>query len=370
MKYIYFFYSIFIVFIVLFSYLFIDPNLSYLRMFYTGFSFTNRLITTLFFVLFIVVFFVFYLLFIKIKKINLSYVKNLVLISAVCLTFSYPTVTSYDIFNYMSSARVAYYYKENPYMVMPNEFIGDEMLSYTRASNKTVLYGPVWVILTSVPYVLGFSNFFATLLLFKVLVGMFYLGLVFLIYNLSQKNLQKTLFFALNPLVLLETFVAGHNDVVMIFFTVLSYYFLTKKKISLSVLFLILSILIKFATLILIPVYIFVIYKILKKEKFDFQKLWIYSFLLMAIVFLLSPLREELYPWYAIWLIPFVSLMDGHKTLKRIIVAFCFGLLLSYVPYMLTGVYSLNTYVAKHILIIIPIALTLLFGFFKHEKNI
>ncbi len=362
MKYIYILYSICIISITLFSYLFIDPNLSYLSNLFTGFSFTNRAITSVVFIFFITVLFVFYIFFQRTKKIDLKSLRNLVLISSACLIFSYPTVTSYDIFNYMSTARVAYFYHENPYIVMPNEFIGDEMLTYTRAANKTVLYGPVWVILTSVPYTIGFSNFLATLLFFKLFVGVFYLGLVFLIFHLSKKSIQKTLFFALNPLVLLETFVAGHNDVVMMFFVFASFYFLLKKKMSFSILFLFLSICIKFATIFLIPVYVLAILKIAKKERVDFQKLWIYSLLSMTIIFLLSPLREELYPWYAIWLIPFVSLTEGHKILKRVVVAVCFGLLLSYVPYMYTGEYSFSTYIVKHLFIVIPVAAVLLFG--------
>ena len=371
MKYIYVFYALFLIIFVIFSYLFIDPNLSYLSTLFTGFSFTNRTITSVFFVFITSLFFVFYVYFLNAKRISAPLLRNLVLISAVCLIFSYPTVTSYDVFNYMTTARVAYFYQENPYIVMPNEFIGDDMLRYTRAANKTALYGPVWILLTFIPYVFGFSSFLITLFFFKLLVGIFYLGLVFLVFRFSKKNIQKTLFFALNPLVLIETFVAGHNDVVMMFFVFASLYCLAKKNIFLSVIFLIMSICIKFSTLFLIPIYIHTIFKMVKKDKIDFQRIWKYSLLLMVIIFLLSPIREELYPWYAIWFIPFVALIDGYKNLKRITIALCFGLLLSYVPYMLTGVYSFNTYLAKHIIILVPVAVTVVFELiFKNDKNI
>ena len=74
----------------------------------------------------------------------------------------------------------------------------------------------------------------------------------------------------------------------------------------------------------------------------------------MFFVFLLSPLREELYPWYAIWFLAFVSLIPGREKMKELLIFFSLGLMLRYIPYMWSGNYFGATPLVRNLLMVIP----------------
>ena len=143
------------------------------------------------------------------------------------MLLSYPAILSYDIFNYIGTSKVLFIYHENPYLQMPIEFIGDPILMFTRAANKVALYGPLWVFLSGIPYAISFGNYFVSVFVFKIFVSVFYVGIVYLIRKLTNSYFS-ILLFAANPLVIIETFVSGHNDVVMMFFALLAFYLLKK----------------------------------------------------------------------------------------------------------------------------------------------
>lgn len=351
------FYSLFLFLFTAFTYLFIDPNFMYLKHIFTGIALRYQLEVTSLYCMAVIVFFAFYLYFLRKIK-DIKHLKAILLVTFFILIFSYPAILSYDIFNYAATAKVTYFYHENPYLVMPNEFIGDPVLLFTRATNKTALYGPMWIIFSSIPYVLGFGNYLVSLFLFKLLSALFYFGVVWIIYKLSHKSLSKTLFFALNPLVLIETFVSGHNDVVMVFLALYSLYLLRERRKALSGLFLALSILIKYATIFLLPVWMYIFYLNIKKKYVDWNSIYFYSLICMFSVFLLSPLREEMYPWYAIWFIPFAALVEN-KAIKALAAAFSFGLMLRYIPYMLLGTYTGPAPILRILLMLLPVLLFL-----------
>src|SRR5581483_4454944 len=99
--------------------------------------------------------------------------KIIIGVSVSLLLLAYPTMLSFDIFNYIATAKVLFHYHENPYIIMPMEFIGDPLLHYTRAANKVALYAPFWIFITGSPYVLGFKNIFLILFNFKILNVLF-----------------------------------------------------------------------------------------------------------------------------------------------------------------------------------------------------
>lgn len=332
----------------LFSYGFIDPNLIYFKNIFTDFAFQQRELTTFIYgILVLSLFLSFYFIY-KNSSLNIKRVRNLILLVTFILIFSYPAALSYDIFNYITTAKVTFHYQENPYIVFPIEFTRDPYLLFTRAANKTALYGPFWILLTFIPFFAGFGNFLLTLFSFKLFIALFYLGTAYLIWQLSNKSFNSLIFFALNPLVLVETLVSSHNDIVMIFFALLSFYFVRTKKIS-SVFALVGSIFVKFATIFLIPVYLLYFFKKINKEK-----IYMYAAISMFFVFLLSPLREELYPWYAIWFLAFVSLIPKKEALKQFFIVFSLGLMLRYMPYMWSGNYFGLTPLVRNVLTLIP----------------
>lgn len=362
-KFIIVLYSMFLLSFTIFSYAFVDPNLSYLKNLYSDFAFSNRFLTTIFYVTFILIFFIFYGVFVWLglrKKLHFKDAFLLVAITVGILLFSYPAMLSFDIFNYIATARVLFFYHENPYIIMPIEFVGDPLLSFTHAANKIALYGPSWILITAIPYFVGIGNFLLTLFSFKLFVSMFYLGTVFLIWKIS-KNIISVFLFSLNPLIIIETLVSGHNDIVMIFFTLLSFFFLMKKKIFPGILFFILSILIKYATILLIPLFLYVIFRIIKKKEINWKSIFYLCSLLMYAGFLLSPIREEIYPWYALWFLSFNFLILDKKLLLYISLAFSFGLLFRYVPFILLGTHAGLTPVIKSSVTFIPVCLVLFY---------
>ena len=153
----------------------------------------------------------------------------------------------------------------------------------------------------------------------------------------------------------------------MMFLALFSFYLLARMKVWLAILFLIFSILIKYATFFLIPVFIYMVWKMHQKQKIHYEKVFYFSALSMLLAFFLSPIREEIYPWYAIWFLLFVSFLSSKKFLVKISLAFSFSLLLRYIPFMLTGTYFGQTPILKTILTFTPPLFTFIFLIFKEK---
>lgn len=367
MKKILFLYFSLLILMTLFSYLFVDQNLIYFNNLYSGFYSTKRIQITLFYLLFIILLFVFYFPFlkkIKSKIIEIHTFKKIILVTIAILFFSYPAFLSFDIFNYIATSKVFFFYHENPYIIMPIEFIGDPLLLFMHAPNKIALYGPFWVGLTGIPYYLGFGNFIATLFSFKLLVILFYLSTVYLIWKHS-KSLLITSVFAFNPLVIIETLISAHNDIVMAFLSLASILFLIKKRYVYSFIFLLFSILIKYASIFLVPVFIYVIYLKFREKEVNEEKIFLLSAISMFSIFLFSFLREEIYPWYAIWFLVFNSFISNQKYFYYFFLSFSFSLMLRYVPFMLLGTYFGPTPFIKFVLTFSFPVLTLFLVKFK-----
>lgn len=260
--------------------------------------------------------------------------KKIIVVGAVILLFSFPAFT-YDIFNYMTTASVAYTHRENPYIVMPIEIPNEPGLAYTRAANKIALYGPTWLLLTWIPHTLGGGMLWQTIISFKLLIATFYILMLLLIYRIT-KNIKQVLFFALNPLVLIEVLLSGHNDIVMMVLALLSLGVgLTAKNNWLTVVAWVASVGVKGATVVLFPL-IFL-------TSLDAKKVYIVSFWLMFAVFVLfAPIREELYPWYAIWFLTFAAVIPITKRsfIHGFTIALCIGLSFRHLPYILTREYG------------------------------
>jgi hypothetical protein len=338
------------------SYGFIDPNFPILHNPLEILVYRHMPIAAVIYVLLLLVlFFCYHFLRFSQKKIP-PWFPALVLI----LLISYPAF-SYDIFNYIATAKVTFFYKENPYIVMPIEIPNEPMLAFTRASNKLALYGPTWIILTSFPHLLGMGNMLATVLSFKLFVAAFYGAFVYLIYR-KTKRWDQTLFFALNPLVLIEILVSGHNDIVMMTLAIAGLLLWRRAKALHKAAGLILftsSILVKGATLVLVP--------LLLTTSWNWERVARAGCLLMFGVFLLTPLREELYPWYAVWWLAFAAFLPIKK--KSFIHSFSFwlslGLMLRYVPWIATRQYGGMMPLYRSILTIAPIGLYLLYDRLK-----
>jgi hypothetical protein len=262
-------------------------------------------------------------------------------------------------------------YQENPYAVMPIELSHEPMLSFMHAANKVALYGPSWILLTFIPYIAGMNNMLQTIFTFKLFVAFFYLGTAWLVYQLSGKKNISLVLFALNPLVLIESLVSGHNDIVMMFFALFGFYLLKKKRFPLLTLFaIIISIGIKYATIVLLPVYVYVWLKKRSNKPISWERVWLVSALLMLVVFAVSPLREEMYPWYLQWALVFVAMIPSYTFLVYITSALSMGLSFRFAPYLYTRNWNGWIPQAKIIITFAPVIFSLLiYGIRKRQAK-
>ena len=370
-NYIYKVYGLILIVVAIFSYGFVDTNFPYQSLdFLHKLVYEQRALATILYVGIILSMFAIYALLLrKVKKINSSTVWKLVWLSVGILLLAYPAFSN-DIFNYIATAKVIYLYGENPYVVMPIEIENEPMLMFMHAANKFVLYGVSWITLSAIPHFLGLNNLLLTMFTFKLFIVSFYIGLCLVIWRLSDRKASALIFFALNPLVLLETFVGVHNDVVAMFFALLSYYLLQKRRLYLSLLILVISIFIKYATIFLLPAYIFAFVFTLKKKTIDWDRIWSWSAISMLAIFMLSPLREEMYSWYFIWPISFIALLNLRKSAIGLVTAvFSVGLLLRFVPFIYTREWGGVTPLVKMLVTLVPPIIALIYTYARNAAK-
>lgn len=92
---------------------------------------------------------------------------------------------------------------------------------------------------------IGLIRLMSPIWIIKSILIFFDLGILYLVYLLSKKNLKTVFVYAVNPVTILITTMHGQFDVMPIFFLLLSVHLLNKKNIIISVLFFSLSILVK-----------------------------------------------------------------------------------------------------------------------------
>lgn len=304
----------------------------------------QRELSTVFYLAILFFLFLFYLISLRlVKNRNVELRGFWVLIGAVSviLVFSY-NAFSYDLFNYMFDARIVTLHHQNPYMHKALDYPLDPWINFMRWTHRTYPYGPVWLGFTIPLSFIGSQFFLPTLFLFKSLMAASFLGAIYLIGKILEKISPNNMllgmaFFAFNPLILIESLVSGHHDILMMAPSLFGIYILLDKKYVRSYLLLFLSIGIKFATIFLIPIYIFITSSQRCNKQIKWDKVFMGSVVLIAIAIIFSSLRTEMQPWYFIWVLPFVSLLPGKKLIAIVSVAFSFGLLLHYVPFLYTG---------------------------------
>lgn len=285
-------------------------------------------------------FYIFFLTLAQKKKITRKQLWFLIFALTIVLAFSY-NAFSYDFFNYIFDAKIITHYQQNPYDHKALDYAGDPMLSFMRWTHRTYPYGPVWLALT-VPFsYLGFGYFLVTFFLFKMLMAGCYLGAAYYIEKIVEKlhpgkELIGLAFFALNPLIIIESLISGHNDIAMMFFAMMAFYFFITRRYVWWIVFFLFSIGIKFATLLLIPLFALMFFH-RKNTKQNINFMLGISILCMAVAVFLSSYRTEIQPWYFVWVLPWVALFVQFRRLYYAAIFFSFCMLLMYVPYLYMG---------------------------------
>lgn len=284
----------------------------------------NRQLSAWIFLAITILLFVGYIYFLRSAKHKL-----LVILAGIAMLgiFSYPAF-SHDIFNYMFDARIAIFHRANPYTSTALMFPGDTWTRFMQWTHRTYPYGPTFLPISFAFYALGLNKFVLTLFWFKVMAVSAYLGSSYVIYKLAKE--KGLLLFALNPLVIYEGVVAGHLDIVMLFFALWGYYLWKQKRKSLSIASWLISIGIKYATAIQLPVLF--IPKLSDKQRELLLILLAYAGALGQII------SREILPHYFLVPLGFSALRTDNKYIvwTGIILSFLL-LIFRYYPFILTG---------------------------------
>lgn len=286
----------------------------------------------------------FYILFLVLaskKKLSKQFTWLLIGLSAVILTFSY-NAFSYDIFNYIFDAKIITNYGDNPYFQKALDYPEDPMLSFMRWTHREYPYGPVWLGLTVPLSFLGFQLFIPTFILFKLFIVGSFIGSVYFIGKIlhevaKEREVQGLVFFGLNPLILIESVVSAHIDIVMMFFALWATYLFIKNKHGLSYILLLLSIGIKFATAVLLP--IFLIVHRMKRMHINIHWEAVFSVCTILLIggVIAQTTRGNFQPWYLIDALSFAALISYRYYIIIPSVVISFFALMNYLPFLYYG---------------------------------
>jgi hypothetical protein len=312
--------------------------------FFQHIGYFQRPISSLLFISIVLLLFIFYLsilLAIHKKKIAKKSIWFLIITVTVLLTFSY-NAFSYDLFNYIFDAKIVTFYNQNPYLHKALDFPGDPMLSFMHWTHRVFPYGPIWLGLTVPLSFLGLQFFLPTFFLFKIFMSLSFLGTVFFIGKILRKifpgnEVFGIAFFALNPLVVIESLVSSHNDIVMMFLATFAIYLLISKKYIWSIILLGLSIGIKFSTLILSPVFLLIYYFEKQNKKLNWEVIFSIIAIIMVIPVILASYRTNFQPWYLLNVLPFVSLVAKKYYFFIPGIVLSFGSIFQYLPFLYLG---------------------------------
>lgn len=322
----------------------------------------DRPLSTQVYLALVVVFFLLYLL--TINHFNKRQIRKFpwkpIIVIGLILSVAYPFLSS-DVFKYLFVGKILVHYQANPYLLPPDQFQGDLWLRFMRWVHTTTPYGPVFSLMAVPYYLLSFGKFTPMLYMFKLDQLAWYLLAIWLVgelaFYLKANQVKKTfamLVFALNPLILSEWLVNAHNDAIMITLLLLALYLLISRLRLLSWMALLISIGIKYLTVLALPIFLF---PAKLSSPGNFRK----SIYFLLAAFFLTPLiyhySWQYQPWYVTWLVPFAAI-SGSTPVMIIVAAYALGSFLRYIPFISTGLWSATLFQFS-LLSFAPVALVL-----------
>lgn len=337
------------IFLAIYSYSQVDLNLTlssqpaYLKFqnFMTNLGYYQRPLSAAIFLLTVsLIFFLYTRLVRLLQKETKFYWSDLLAVIVLIYTIAflcYPAF-SYDIFNYIFDIRIVTKYGLSPYFFRALDFPDDPWTRFMRWTHRYYPYGPVWLALTIVPSYLGQGKFVSTLLFFKLFFIAAAIGNILFVYAIAHElklrnSLAVAAFFALNPLVVIESVVSPHNEVFLLLLALAALYSLFKNKKIVSVFLLLLSIGVKFVTISFIPVYLL---KVLKPKTSSILMLKI---ALISSIILLMPVVyfREMYAWYFVPILALASFFSHKPVIFWTSLGLSIGTTLRYAPYFYFG---------------------------------
>ncbi|MFC1879083.1 hypothetical protein ACFLZW_04150 [Chloroflexota bacterium] len=176
---------------------------------------------------------------------------------AIALLYMMP-FDSADIFDNIVHGRILGVYGKNPFTVTASSFPQDPLYRYMAWKRSPSAYGPLWELLAGAAARLSGDGIITNILVFKLIPAVFWAGSLFLVGDIlkrvaPQQALAGVYLLAFNPNMLFSTWGNGHNDIVMIFWILLSVWAIVNRLFTIAILSLVVGALIKYIPLLLLP---------------------------------------------------------------------------------------------------------------------
>jgi hypothetical protein len=231
------------------------------------------------------------------------------------------------------------------------DYARDDWTRFMHNTHTPAPYGYGWTALSLIPYALGFSKFLPTWLIFRAFsilsLALLYLLLQKISRAINGRPLSPTAFWLvfLNPLLFLEVVANQHNDLWMIVpaLAAIALVFNKPKKqllpiLGLSILLLAVSVSIKLATIVLIPIWLLCILRWVAKPvglAVNWQRVALWSSILLFIP-LLTSRSQQFLPWYLLWSFVWLPFIEK-KWWRSWLIIFSVAAMLRYAPWLWTG---------------------------------
>ncbi len=176
------------------------------------------------------------------------------------MSFVYPA-TAIDIFVYVAQNLALVQYHLNPMVVPPAAAANDPLIRLAgNWAYVTAPYGPLGLLIDAIPTLIFGRSLLATLLLMKFIFSAMLVVEAFLVYKILSHYapafaLAGAILVAWNPYMLFEYSANAHNDIAMMLFVLLACLALVKDRQALAFVLLVVSVLVKYAMLPILPLF-------------------------------------------------------------------------------------------------------------------
>ncbi|WP_136625217.1 hypothetical protein [Dictyobacter kobayashii] len=150
-----------------------------------------------------------------------------------------PAIMTTDVYSYSSYGRLLALYHANPYFVPPTAFPHDVVYQWLQPEWRKVvsIYGPIWTVVGTLLALIGGSSQLGLVIVFRcfaLLCHLINIALIIATLRTMKRSPRLVLLgaflYAWNPLVLMETVFNAHNDIFMVTFLLLGFYFCARAQ--------------------------------------------------------------------------------------------------------------------------------------------
>ncbi len=308
-------------------------------------------------------------------------------VTALPLLFSFNAL-SFDVFNYLFNAKMVAVYHANPHEQVALDFSSDPWTRFMHNTHTAAPYGYAWTGISLIPFYLSGGKFASAWLMtrggnFLLLIATGILMCKWQKKIAGKYDFKSLALFFFNPLVLIELLMNMHNDLWMMWPALWALYLIypsqkngewTKVKagkIMLSAAALFFSMTIKYSTLTLLPVWLFLlILPWLKKNKLMKIKKLAYTYIFdgaagLMFLPLLTSRAQLFHPWYLLWSLSFLPFCKS-KIVQTSLLILSATSLYRYLPNLWVNGYETETLFYQQLITIVPL-LFYLIGIYAHK---